>query len=119
MSKAPDPFQKTKHGTHLACRATGDVEEGEQFIGRPALESLGDVVGHGYGGAFNLISQAVLFLKRRGFCERIDQFRQPDGFLPHGQIFKAFVGHNGFQISNPRFQTGTSIAQLFIAAGLC
>jgi hypothetical protein len=37
-------FEEDEHGTDFAGGASGDVKEVEEFVGRAALEALGDVV---------------------------------------------------------------------------
>ena len=40
-----ETIHEMEHGPYLAGRAAGDVEEGQQFGRRAALEAFGDVVG--------------------------------------------------------------------------
>jgi hypothetical protein len=37
-------LEQAEHGADFAGRATGDVDKGQQLVGRAALEALGDVV---------------------------------------------------------------------------
>ena len=53
-STGDQAIHEMEHGPYLAGRAAGDVEEGQQFGRRTALEALGDVVGHRERRATNL-----------------------------------------------------------------
>lgn len=96
-------LEEAEHRADFPGRATGDVEERQQLVGRPPLEPLGDVVGDGERRAVDLVAL------RPGdpvFCGQdkiLAALGEADGLLPDGQVFESLVGH-GVGIGDFRFE---------------
>jgi len=91
FGKFRQPLQKTQHRPHLARRPARDVEEGGQFLSRPALEAFGDVVGDRQRGPLHLTVQIAFEVEPFVSGEREDAFGQREAVLPDRQLLEPLV----------------------------
>jgi hypothetical protein len=93
MGEGPTSFNEAEHGAYFSCLATGDIEKRQYFIRGASLETLGNVVGDGEGGSFQLVSQAATAAPGAACCHVIDALRQTDRLQPDRKFFESGIGH--------------------------
>ena len=93
MGEGPTSLNEAGHAAYFSCPATGDIEKRHYFIRGASLETLGDVVGDGEGGSFQLVSQTATAALLAAFCHVIDAFGQADRLLPDRKFFESGIGH--------------------------
>src|SRR5262249_39010397 len=76
------PSQRVRHRARLAGRGRRVIQETDQLLVRPALESFRDVVRHRLRGPLELIAQAGIPLQAPRPRESIGLDRERDGVLP-------------------------------------
>lgn len=84
---------KMEHGTDFAGRASGDVEESQEFGRGTAFKALGDVVGDGEGGAAELVAQVSGLGEESVAGQGVDTKGEIHGGRPTGKVFESFVFH--------------------------
>ena len=75
----------------FAAGAASDIEEGKEFLARPALEAFGDIAGDGECRAFHLVAQAEASMERLAFGHIVEGVSEVHCSLPDGQILEALV----------------------------
>jgi len=91
---------EVKLGADFAGGAGGYIEKMKKLVAGAALEAFGDVGDDGYGGAADLVAEAVVLGKGPLPRQGVDFARQAAGSLPDFQIFELLNFRHVFQRSN-------------------
>jgi len=80
-----------QHGAHLARRAAGNIDKGQQLIRRATLEALRNIVGNRKSRPLQLVAETGAETGWRMVDELINTVIERSGSLPDGKILEAAI----------------------------